>query len=739
MRKWLLSLVAVFLCAPFASAQFTSVSAVVEDPSGNIYAGCRANASFVPAPTALTQPLINGSVFPTSIPLVQCDSFGNMAFTLADNNQVSDGHSGAASQWRFNITSQDGKTGFSCTLTITGATQVITAALQACAAPLPVVTQPASLTANNTFTGNNSIATLNGSIWSVKAFGGAKGDGVTNDFTAIQNTINAVQSNSGGTVYFPCGNYFIGNISTPLQFTGNGSFGYGENWIAETPGCASITVGASPTASWVVNNSTPATCIAYLNIVGLHFVAAGATIGGIDYNCVNYGKIHQNWFSNFNGVYIKFEPVGQNTIEVSDNRLEANFETNGQGFLVLADWIHSERNNFGKLQLQPIVVGSSTVGPYKFESGFDHFFHCKGYSISILGQVLGYRIHDDSEELDSANAKTNEFGIFIGTAATNPNQVSIVNWDAQPVSGLHASYQVLNNTTSAGVLGLIAIAGQNSTPTGLANGIQTNAPTGTPAYQAGTPGVTSQGVAPYIFNFSNQGTNASFFGGHTYNFFFDGTNWHTKGDGANNGGWGFLGTDGSTGQMGFYTISSTGTTDQTITNGNLAINNLRATLDNTGFALKVPLTVQGTPVATATLTLKKGSGSANYTNATTTYAVVDSTNLCYTVTIPTGWKLGISASGAVQTATAPVGVQVTLTDNASCSTANAGILVETGGLQGGAAAAATSFALDWVITGDGNSHNIALQFKTTNAADTASMINSGTILPMMKFELMPSN
>lgn len=157
--------------------------------------------------------------------------------------------------------------------------------------------------------------------------------------------------------------------------------------------------------------------------------------------------------------------------------------------------------------------------------------------------------------------------------------------------------------------------------------------------------------------------------------------------------------------------------------------------------LKVASTLQNT-AATATmgLTLKKGSGAGNYTNATTSYTVADATNLCFTVTIPTGWKLGVSASGGLSTATAAVVAQAALTDNAACSTANAGILVESPPVQGAGIGIADTFAMDWVITGDGAAHNIALQFKTSNAADTASLINSSaTIVPTMKFELMPSN
>ena len=139
------------------------------------------------------------------------------------------------------------------------------------------------------------------------------------------------------------------------------------------------------------------------------------------------------------------------------------------------------------------------------------------------------------------------------------------------------------------------------------------------------------------------------------------------------------------------------------------------------------------------LTLKKGSGAGNYTTASTTYVVVDSTNLCNTVTIPTGWKLGISASGALGTATGAVLASIALTDNAACGTANAGILVESTETSTGAGVL-EPFSLNWAITGDGASHSIALQYKTSNAADSATILNaSATQLPTVLFTLMPSN
>lgn len=118
---------------------FTVVSATpIKDPSGVPYVNCKGSASFVPSPSATQQALISGSTFQTDVPISSCDSFGNMTITLVDNSLVTDGHTGSpASQWRINISSQDGKTNFFCLISTAGNTQDITAAIQACAAPLP--------------------------------------------------------------------------------------------------------------------------------------------------------------------------------------------------------------------------------------------------------------------------------------------------------------------------------------------------------------------------------------------------------------------------------------------------------------------------------------------------------------------------------------------------------------------------------------------------------------------------
>lgn len=133
----------------------------------------------------------------------------------------------------------------------------------------------------------------------------------------------------------------------------------------------------------------------------------------------------------------------------------------------------------------------------------------------------------------------------------------------------------------------------------------------------------------------------------------------------------------------------------------------------------------------ATMALKTGTGAGNYTSSSASYVDVDGTNLAYTVTIPTGSKLLVRASGTVFSSTAAQFMFVSLFDGAT--------LVEREIFPPGVNDHQT-FALDWIITGDGASHTVKLQYKTANTADAINMANSpGTMVPTMTFLMMPSN
>jgi hypothetical protein len=140
--------------------------------------------------------------------------------------------------------------------------------------------------------------------------------------------------------------------------------------------------------------------------------------------------------------------------------------------------------------------------------------------------------------------------------------------------------------------------------------------------------------------------------------------------------------------------------------------------------------------ATMGITRKAGSGAGNYSSASTTVTAVDGTNLSFTVTIPTGWKLAIESSGAVTTSTAIATATVQLYDG----TCNVGTALQQTQSIPTAATNPESWSLLDVITGDGASHTINLCFATSNAADSVTMLNSSASLsPRMNFILMPSN
>lgn len=185
----------------------------------------------------------------------------------------------------------------------------------------------------------------------------------------------------------------------------------------------------------------------------------------------------------------------------------------------------------------------------------------------------------------------------------------------------------------------------------------------------------------------------------------------------------------NTGSISITDFHVNGTPDNFALGNNVAINGNCVTGVN-GALTPVTTKDSGTP----TVTLRIGSTSGTYSTVGTSFSAVDGSNLAYTVTIPTGWKLLINATGiAGNTTAAPNnGAVVAIADGAT-------ILQQTG-VTSPSAGIGTQFALCYVITGDNNSHVIQLQFKTTNASDSCIIQNTtGGQLPVMTFLLTPSN
>lgn len=130
-----------------------------------------------------------------------------------------------------------------------------------------------------------------------------------------------------------------------------------------------------------------------------------------------------------------------------------------------------------------------------------------------------------------------------------------------------------------------------------------------------------------------------------------------------------------------------------------------------------------------TLTEKSGDAGGNYTTASASYADVDAVDLAYSVIIPTGWKLRVTATGVVQ-ASAAAGVTLGIVDGVTiieekpidivASTVNAN----------------AAWALQKDIAGDAVSHTVKLQWKSS--APTATMLNTSAANAVrMHFHLTP--
>jgi hypothetical protein len=152
--------------------------------------------------------------------------------------------------------------------------------------------------------------------------------------------------------------------------------------------------------------------------------------------------------------------------------------------------------------------------------------------------------------------------------------------------------------------------------------------------------------------------------------------------------------------------------------GNLA--NLITNFTNALIQATKPTTVQRT-----------GTGAGSYNNSTTSFVDVDHTSLDITFTIPVGWKLIILAT-AVGSVVANNTAYFSLFDGAQP-------LVQTQVPSISASVGNTNpFALNWVVNGDGASHTISLQFKSLTGGLNASVLNSGSTIPVITGLLTPS-
>lgn len=234
-----------------SQAQFTNVTATVKDPAGNTYTNCSYSVDFVNRSQQPQLPLLGGvSQFQTSFPGARCDSFGNLAIRVADNNQVTPND--VVSNWRFSICDQTQKACFVAQLLITGASQDISTALQAVSAPLPG-------TAFGNISTGNIIATGNISATGNVAAGGTLS--VTGGTTLNGGTLN-------GT--------YAGNPTLSGNLSIGGTLGVASN-VTETTGQNQYKAFSLNNVLWVdgIHFTTMAGCYAALSAGGVCHLPPG--------------------------------------------------------------------------------------------------------------------------------------------------------------------------------------------------------------------------------------------------------------------------------------------------------------------------------------------------------------------------------------------------------------------------------------------------------------------------------
>jgi hypothetical protein len=139
---------------------------------------------------------------------------------------------------------------------------------------------------------------------------------------------------------------------------------------------------------------------------------------------------------------------------------------------------------------------------------------------------------------------------------------------------------------------------------------------------------------------------------------------------------------------------------------------------------------------TATAVTQKSGTNTGVDYSTTsvfpTFVDVDSANLAYTVTVPSGWKLMCWAAGTFNNDTVNNQAFVQLFDS------DASVLLQRVAVGEDAGQFNYPFALVGQVAGDGNSHTIKLQF-SVSPGGTANVVNQSGFYPQMIFLLLPSN
>jgi hypothetical protein len=608
---------------------------------------------------------------------------------------------------------------------------------------VPFSIQPGSGGAFTTLTANNAIfAGPNPWIDITSAGYGADPTGSADSTTALLTAWNVLQSGNGGTLYAPCGTYkFASQITAPnnganpplqktVRLVGCGSGGVIQ--FFPDNGCNGGTIFNmtfnAPVAKFLSLG------LGKLEIAGICFEDTNTDFTPFFLNTLTVLQFHNNQVYGNTGHF----PAGCCSVNPPTQDGQTGIILGGQG---------------------TTTSGSTTDMFQGYGTSIDHnqFDYC-GQCVRLQNQTNSVNVESNHFFNHITNTTHGPITIDPGAAGGNATfrtaitnnliEVGASKYGIHLVQNVHGYYIAGNACWDSNNVGVVTFACVREEPSAGNAGsfvitVQQDSNTGTPLPDQITSSSSRQQNGRFLgaaaitdctkpmFGASNTDTVGMTISGgaklmcsnSAISMVFDN---NAAGDDE-------MGTGGCTGWQSTAAPSVGGTPDTQIchpTSGVASVDT--GTPGNAAGKLRLSQIQSASGTATMGLTLKKGTGAGNYTSSSTSYVAVDGTNLALTVTIPTGWKLMINASGTASVSTAIASLGFALADggNVVCEQ----FVVPQGTGLG------TAFALNWIITGDGASHTVDLRYKTGAGADAVNISNnSSTLLPTMTFTLMPSN
>lgn len=206
---------------------------------------------------------------------------------------------------------------------------------------------------------------------------GATGNGSTDDSSAIQSAINAVSSN-GGTVFFPCGNYYI---KTGLTVSGKNAWklkGAGSTGWGTTSSCVNIESDQSGLVLLTIGNGSTQYMGGSVEDMSFRDISGtGAAAGGILLYAPSMTLLYNIEAYNFNGPSsygVEFNGNGSTYLN-HDTIIRLKEEQVHEGIIITGD-------TDGPDIINPIIDAGSSISGVSGNIGIDCQSGCTGMHVT---------------------------------------------------------------------------------------------------------------------------------------------------------------------------------------------------------------------------------------------------------------------------------------------------------------------------------------------------------------------